>query len=273
MPVPHPLSSQPLVGGWFAQSTMVLPSTSGGYTSGIQGFPDKVPWRLEVTMPALPACRICLGEPEHTDAIFVAVTAVDLASLDTFARYYDGGVPGDGTVACKPSQGVPAGALVLICPSPYYQSDVAVFSLRELPCRHPVDLRVTSLSAPEKSHVIAERGGLVLYRTASTVAEVARHFLGQGNDVQSLIWLEQTILQLAKEETLGEEEDRAWERYQKLKALALQPGTESEGKAAMRAAIAIAQQLAGITPRRANERRADAAAPEDAREAEPLIHF
>lgn len=38
--------------------------------------------------------------------------------------------------------------------------------------------------------------------------------------------------------------ERAWERYQKCKALALQPGTEGEGQAALRTALIEAIKIA-----------------------------
>lgn len=55
--------------------------------------------------------------------------------------------------------------------------------------------------------------------------------------------LEEAIL-LRADQLVSADLERAWDRYQKVKALALQPGTEGEGQAALRTALIEAIKIA-----------------------------
>jgi len=53
-------------------------------------------------------------------------------------------------------------------------------------------------------------------------------------------------MQVVRDETdLGADGDAAWAKYEKLKALALAPGTPAEGEVALRMAVQLARKLAG----------------------------
>lgn len=60
----------------------------------------------------------------------------------------------------------------------------------------------------------------------------------------ALVALEAVILEMPTSAAANPEMDKAWERYQKLKALALNPGTPGEERAALKQAVLTAVKLA-----------------------------
>ncbi len=61
---------------------------------------------------------------------------------------------------------------------------------------------------------------------------------------KALVALEDAVLRAAEEKGITPEAERRWERYQKIKALALAPGCPGEAAAALRAALVEAVRLA-----------------------------
>ena len=153
---------------------------------------------------------------------------------------------GPGEVA-RADRAIPGKCPVLVCPSaaPWQATRLFVIHDGSDPCQHPRPLRVRTDSWGPSGEILHVYGPLVLYRTAESVRGLAEWFAESGQALRSLLWYERAVLLRADVTDLGVDGDAGWAKYEKLKALALAPGTAGEGDAALKAALQVIRRLAG----------------------------
>jgi len=202
------------------------------------GEPEKV------SRPPLPPCEECAESDIVSSIIQIAVTDRTI-STDWSLKLYSGS-DGPGYVAAEEKE-LPKDCPVLVCPSAagWQPNRLFVIHDREKVCGHPRSLRVTTERPPKGAEVVHAYGPLIVYRTAESVRALADWFVANGQVLRSLLWFERAILIRADTTDLGADGDAAWAKYEKLKALALAPGTPAEGEVALRMAVQLARKLAG----------------------------
>lgn len=216
-------------------------ATGSVMTSGSFGM--RPPEFASVLMPPLPACRECGAEEDLDPASRVAVVAERMAAVSGVVLFKP--EQRNGTDACVQVSELCANQLVLVHTARSNGGFVSLFAVAKNPCPHPRASRVCIGVAPPNAEVLGAHGPVCVYRTSHTLRGLAGWFAEQGDSLRCLVWLERAILLRARNEEVTSANDAQWERYQKLKALALQPGTAAEGQAALRAALGLAWQLAG----------------------------